>query len=100
GILDRAKPKAERIAEAFRGLEALPAVARTRCCGMIGALDLAGDEGYLAQAGWRIYDEARRRGAYLRPMGNVVYVAPPLNIDDDALGELLGIVADSIEAVS
>lgn len=99
-ILERAKPKAERIAEAFRGLEALPAVARTRSCGMIGALDLAGDEGYLAEAGWRIYDEARRRGAYLRPMGNVVYVTPPLNIEDDVLDELLGIVADSIEAVS
>jgi len=99
-ILDRAKPKAERVGEAFRALEALPAVARTRNRGMIGALDLAGDDGYLAQAGWRIYDEARRRGAYLRPMGNVVYVAPPLNIDDDVLVELLGIVADSIEAVS
>ncbi|MCP5059854.1 MAG: adenosylmethionine--8-amino-7-oxononanoate transaminase [bacterium] len=99
-ILDRAKPKAERIAKAFRALEALPAVARTRSRGMIGALDLAGDDGYLARAGWRIYDEARRRGAYLRPMGNVVYVAPPLNIEDDVLDELLGIVADSIEAVS
>ncbi len=99
-ILERAKPKAERIAQAFAEMEALPSVARTRCRGMIGVLDLGGDEGYLARAGWRVYDEARQRGAYLRPMGNCVYVAPPLNIPDAVLDELLGIVRSSVEAVS
>ena len=52
---------------------------------MIGALDLAGDAGYLASAGWRVYDEARRCCSYLRPMGNVVYVTPSLNIPEDDL---------------
>jgi len=65
---------------------------------MIGALDLAGEAGYLADAGWRVYDEARRRGAYLRPLGNVVYVAPSLNIPDEDLDRLLAIVRESIEA--
>jgi adenosylmethionine-8-amino-7-oxononanoate aminotransferase len=67
---------------------------------MIGALDLAGDPGYLADVGWRVYDEARARGAYLRPLGNVVYVVPPLNIPDDELEELLAIVRESIVAVT
>jgi adenosylmethionine-8-amino-7-oxononanoate aminotransferase len=65
---------------------------------MIGALDLRGDAGYLARAGWRVYEEARKRGAYLRPMGNVVYVTPSLNIPDSDLDELLAIVRDSVEA--
>jgi adenosylmethionine-8-amino-7-oxononanoate aminotransferase len=65
---------------------------------MIGALDLAGDAGYLDQAGWRVYEEARRRGAYLRPLGNVVYVAPSLNIPDGDLEELLAIVRESVSA--
>jgi len=98
-ILDRAKPKAARIAAAFRELEGLDAVASSRSLGMIGAVDLAGDAGYLAEAGWRVYDEARSRGAYLRPMGNVVYVTPSLNIPDDDLEALLAIVAESIEAL-
>jgi adenosylmethionine-8-amino-7-oxononanoate aminotransferase len=99
-VLRRARPRAERIAEAFAEMAALPGVASTRSLGMIGALDLAGDAGYLASAGWRVYDEARRRGAYLRPMGNVVYVAPSLNIPEDDLEQLLAIVRESVEAAA
>jgi adenosylmethionine-8-amino-7-oxononanoate aminotransferase len=66
---------------------------------MVGALDLAGDAGYLAEAGWRVFETARSRGAYLRPLGNVVYITPPLNIPDDDLDELLDIVRASVEAV-
>jgi adenosylmethionine-8-amino-7-oxononanoate aminotransferase len=97
-ILERAVPKAARIAAAFRGFGALPGVAGTRSLGMTGALDLAAAGGYLGRAGWRVYDEARRRGAYLRPIGDVVYVAPPLNIPDGDLDELLGIVEASVRA--
>jgi adenosylmethionine-8-amino-7-oxononanoate aminotransferase len=97
-VLERAAPKAARIAEAFAALGALPGVERTRALGMIGALDLAGHGGYLDRAGWRVYEEARRRGAYLRPLGNVVYVTPPLVISDADLDELLGIVAESVAA--
>jgi len=99
-VIERAAPKAARIADAFAKLGALRGVARTRSVGMIGALDLAGPAGYLADAGWRVYEEARRRGAYLRPLGNVIYVAPPLNIPDADLDRLLAIVAESVAAVA
>ena len=62
---------------------------------MIGALELAGDAGYLADAGWRVYEEARRKGAYLRPLGNVVYVTPALTIPDADLDRLLAILDES-----
>jgi adenosylmethionine-8-amino-7-oxononanoate aminotransferase len=65
---------------------------------MIGALTLAGGGGYLERGGWRVYAEALRRGAYLRPMGNVVYVTPALNISDADLAELLSILAESVTA--
>jgi adenosylmethionine-8-amino-7-oxononanoate aminotransferase len=35
----------------------------------------------------------------LRPLGNVVYVTPPLNIPDADLAELLGKVREAIEEV-
>ena len=79
-------------------MRALPGVVSTRSRGMVGALDLPGGDGYLAELGWRVYDEALDRGAYLRPLGNVVYITPPLNIDDQTLDELLQIVADSVRA--
>jgi adenosylmethionine-8-amino-7-oxononanoate aminotransferase len=97
-ILDRARPKALRVAEAFGAMADLPGVASTRSLGMVGALDLEEGQGYLADCGWRVYREALQRGAYLRPLGNVVYVTPPLNIDDDDLDELLEIVAASVAA--
>jgi adenosylmethionine-8-amino-7-oxononanoate aminotransferase len=101
-VLERARPKAERIAAAFEGLADLDCVASTRSLGMIGAADLVepGGEaksGYLATAGWRVYEAARRRGLYLRPLGNVVYVTPPLNISDADLEELLGKMRESIQ---
>jgi adenosylmethionine-8-amino-7-oxononanoate aminotransferase len=99
-ILERAQPKAERIATMFHSLAALPAVSKTRSIGMIGALDLQGDAGYLAEAGWKVYAEARKRGAYLRPLGNVVYITPSLNIPDADLDELLEIVRSSVEAAT
>jgi adenosylmethionine-8-amino-7-oxononanoate aminotransferase len=98
-VLARARPKAERIARAFAGMAGLPGVARTRALGMIGALDLAGDAGYLADAGWRVFEAARRRGAYLRPLGNVIYVTPALTIPDDDLDRLLAIARESVEEV-
>jgi len=100
GILDRVGPKAERIAHAFRGLERLPHVDHVRTLGMIGALDLAGDSGYLADGGWRVYEEAKKRGAYLRPLGNVVYVTPSVNIAEEELEELLDILAESVRAIA
>jgi adenosylmethionine-8-amino-7-oxononanoate aminotransferase len=97
-VLARARPKAARIAEAFAAMAASPGVAATRSIGMIGALDLDAGRGYLGQAGWRVYEEARKRGAYLRPLGDVVYVAPPLTIPDETLDRLLEIVAESVRA--
>jgi adenosylmethionine-8-amino-7-oxononanoate aminotransferase len=99
-VLERARPRAERISRAFQALGELPGVANTRALGMLGALDLEGPGGYLAEAGWRVYEAARERGAYLRPMGNVVYVTPALNIPDDDLDALLEIVRESVVAAS
>ena len=95
-ILARAAPKAARIADAFRAMGQLPGVTGARSLGMIGALDLATNADYLGGAGWRVFEEARRRGAYVRPLGDVVYVAPPLNIPDDVLDRLLGVVEASV----
>ncbi len=98
-VLEGARAKAERITKTFAALGELPGVVRSRSLGMIGALDLEGGSGYLADAGWRVYAEALGRGAYLRPLGNVVYVTPSLNIPDEDLDALLGIVRESVESV-
>ncbi|MCL2450399.1 MAG: adenosylmethionine--8-amino-7-oxononanoate transaminase [Polyangiaceae bacterium] len=98
-VLDQVARKSGIIARAFDRIRELPGVERVRTIGMIGAADLAdgaGRGGYLGGLGWRVYDEARKRGAYLRPLGNTVYVAPPLTIGDADLRSLLAILDESI----
>jgi adenosylmethionine-8-amino-7-oxononanoate aminotransferase len=98
-VLECIQPKCATIAAAFERFRELPGVVRTRSLGMIGALDLTEDSGYLGTVGWRVYEEARRRGAWLRPLGDTVYVTPPLTMTHPELDELLAIVEASVRAV-
>jgi adenosylmethionine-8-amino-7-oxononanoate aminotransferase len=95
-VLGQVARKAAKLERFFGQLAQLPGVERARTIGMIGAADLRGDGGYLGKLGWRVYDEARARGAYLRPLGDTVYVAPPLTIGDEDLDALLGILEESV----
>jgi adenosylmethionine-8-amino-7-oxononanoate aminotransferase len=97
-VLELAAGKAARIAAAFEGFRSLPGVVETRSLGMIGALDLAGSKHYLEPRGKLVSAQAKQRGAYLRPLGNTIYIAPSLNIPDAELDELLGIVEESVRA--
>ena len=78
-------------------IAAIPGVARVRSLGMIGAADL-GSGGYGGRMGWRVYDEALSRGAYLRPLGDTVYLTPPLNIGDADLERFFEVLHDAISA--
>lgn len=98
-ILERARSKAIKIADAVEALAEVEGVRAVRSLGMLGAVELdAPAGGYLERVGWRVYTEARKRGAYLRPLGNVVYTVPALNIPDDDLDELLAIFSESVRA--
>jgi len=97
-VLALAAGKARRIAAAFERFRELPDVVETRSVGMIGALDLAGSKSYLEPRGRRVYREALRRGAYLRPLGNTIYITPSINIPDRDLDELLAILEESVRA--
>lgn len=98
-ILEHAQPKAQRIREAFEGLAALPGIRNVRALGMVAAFDMPGGDGYLERSGWQVAQLARARGVYLRPLGNVVYVAPPLNIPASDLDELLGVTEECVRLV-
>lgn len=99
-IVEQAQRKSRVISAAFDRIADLAGVERVRSIGMIGAADLrpTGQGGYLGDAGWRVYEEAKKRGAYLRPLGDTVYVCPPLNITDQDLDMLLEILTESIRA--
>ena len=53
-----------------------------------------------ARAGHRVTLAARRRGAIVRPLGDVVVLMPPLAITPRELRRLVAITADSIAEVA
>lgn len=97
-VLENVARQSKTIEDAFARIGASGRVKSVRSLGMIGAADL-GAGGYEGELGWKVYAEARKRGAYLRPLGDTVYVCPPLVINDAELEELTTVVGDSIEAV-
>ena len=51
------------------------------------------------RTGYRVYREAVRRGALLRPLGDTMYLFPPLTVSDDEVSEMTAILAQSLDAV-
>ena len=97
-IVAGVEEKAAQIRRSFAKIAEISGVDRVRSLGMIGAADIAGG-GYLGGVGWRVYDEARKRGAYLRPLGDTIYVCPPLTMTSSELSTLLDIVEESVRSV-
>lgn len=94
-VLGQVRGRTPQIARAFERIAQIPGVRRVRTLGMVGAADL-GEAGYHGRLGWRAFDAALERGAFLRPLGDTVYVTPPLNIPERDLALLLDIVEDSV----
>lgn len=99
GVLAGIAPRAALLRQRFERMAAIDGVRAVRTLGMIGALDL-GEVGYGGSGvGLRVADEARRRGVFLRPLGDTVYVTPRLNVPFDELAWLLDALEDSVRAV-
>jgi adenosylmethionine---8-amino-7-oxononanoate aminotransferase len=98
-VLGGIAPRAQLIQDSFARLAAVSGVHKVRTLGMCGALELATSGDYFSDRGWRVYDRALTEGAYLRPLGNVVYVAPALNIELGDLTKLLTVLESSVRAV-
>ena len=71
-----------------------PAIADKRIVGAIGAIELKEDS---MMAGFRDY--AMANGAWLRPIGKVMYVMPAYIITDDELRKLIWIMRDWISHI-
>jgi adenosylmethionine-8-amino-7-oxononanoate aminotransferase len=63
-----------------------PRVKQVRCLGTMAAFELeAGATSYLNPVGRKIQRLCLEQGVFLRPLGNVVYLLPPLRISDSQL---------------
>jgi adenosylmethionine---8-amino-7-oxononanoate aminotransferase len=95
--IERLQPKIALLGELLAEVEAMPEVAEVRHRGFMTGIDL-GEHDPALRLGHRVTVEARKRGAIVRPLGDVVVLMPPLSISEGELRELVAIVRDAIEA--
>ena len=90
----------ERHRPHLEALAAHPAVRHPRLLGSIAAFDLAvADPGYLHPQGRRLQQLAMEHGVFLRPLGDVVYLLPPLCISNDQLTRCYTAIATCLDAL-
>jgi adenosylmethionine-8-amino-7-oxononanoate aminotransferase len=97
--LERLQPKIELLGQLLEPIAALPGVAEVRRRGFMVGIELA-DFPLADRIGHQVTLEARRRGAIVRPLGDVVILMPPLRIEARELRRLVEIVGESIEAAT
>jgi adenosylmethionine---8-amino-7-oxononanoate aminotransferase len=97
--LERLRGKVELLAELLAPLEDHPAVSEVRRCGFMVGIELA-EHPLPVRIGHRVTLEARRRGAIVRPLGDVVVLMPPLSISSDDLRRLVTVTAEAIDAAT
>jgi adenosylmethionine-8-amino-7-oxononanoate aminotransferase len=98
-VLERARRIGERVRAPLERLRGR--VADVRGLGAIQAVEVEGEEGYLAGVGPRMAAAALRRGVFLRPLGNVLYAMPPFCLTDEeatGLGEAMAEVVEEVGA--
>jgi adenosylmethionine---8-amino-7-oxononanoate aminotransferase len=103
GILAQAVASGDRMRARLAGATGdMPFVTGLRGLGMVAAIDLtASDGGPLdpkARTGLRVARRALDRGALLRPLGDTMYLFPPLNCPLADLDRMVDILGDSIAA--
>jgi len=78
-----------------------PRVKQVRCLGTMAAFELeAGATSYLNPVGRQIQRLCLEQGVFLRPLGNVVYLLPPLSISDTELQRCYDALAAALEQLS
>jgi adenosylmethionine-8-amino-7-oxononanoate aminotransferase len=77
-------------------------VGDTRNAGLMAAVELVQDKEtrtpfpYSDKMGWKVCLDVRRKGVFIRPLGNVLVLMPPLAISMDNLKTMLKHIEDSI----
>jgi adenosylmethionine-8-amino-7-oxononanoate aminotransferase len=93
--IDRLQAKVERLWELLAEVGSMPEVTEVRGRGVMVGIDLGTHDPSL-RLGHRVALEARKRGAIVRPLSDVVVLMPPLSISEDELRSLVEITRESI----
>lgn len=106
GVLQNVRARAKDLAAFLHSLEAHPHVRDVRQVGLMAGIELVQDKarGLPYPPGWRVGYHvclaARARGVFLRPLGDVIVLMPPLAISQRDLEILCRAVHGAMEEVT
>lgn len=104
--LEQLPAKIARLAAGLAPLKAHSQVGDVRQRGTMVGIELVRDKAskepydYRLRMGQRVTLEARRRGVFTRPLGNVVVLMPPLSITTEEIDLLCQVIGESIAAAT
>ncbi len=99
-------PKIELLEGWLRKMHTLPHVGNVRNKGLMAGVELVLDKktkepyDWEEKMGWKVAYHAQDNGVFIRPLGNVIVIMPPLNISLENLGQLLKVLGDAIISVT
>lgn len=105
-IIENLKPKINRLKSSLEKFKDLSHVGDVRHLGMIGAIELVKDKTtkepypFQQRIGYKVFKEAMKLGALLRPIGNVIYFLPPLIITEEEIEKLTEIAYNAIRNIT
>ncbi|HEX9050491.1 MAG TPA: adenosylmethionine--8-amino-7-oxononanoate transaminase [Anaeromyxobacter sp.] len=105
-VIEGLPSKIAALSRALAPASRMPHVGEVRQRGLMVGIELVRDRAtkeeyaYPLQAGHQVILEARKLGAILRPLGNVVVLLPPLAMTEAELEQLAAIALASIEKVT
>ncbi|MDP2278300.1 MAG: aminotransferase class III-fold pyridoxal phosphate-dependent enzyme, partial [Nitrospirota bacterium] len=100
--LKNLKPKIELIEEWFKEIAGLPHVGDVRNKGLMAGVELVKDKNtkepyaWQEKMGWKAVYHARDNGVFIRPLGNVIVIMPPLSISIENLRQMLEVIKNAI----
>jgi adenosylmethionine---8-amino-7-oxononanoate aminotransferase len=103
--LKRLSPKVDLLAKHLAELAQHPYVGDVRQRGLMAGIELVADRETKAefpssrQVGRNVCRRARDHGVFLRPLGDVIVLMPPLSISNEQIDRLVDVVEDCINEV-
>lgn len=104
--LSRIQPKIKLLEDWLEDISVLAHVGNVRNKGLMAGVELVEDKNtkkpypWEDKMGWKAVYNARDNGVFLRPLGNVVVIMPPLSISSGNLEKMLLIIKNAIMAAT
>jgi len=99
-------PRIELLEKRLHDISGLAHVGNVRSKGLMAGIELVRDKetgtpyAFEEKMGWKVARHALDNGVFIRPLGNVIVIMPPLSISQENLDQMLQVIKDAVVSVT